>query len=721
MDIKFKNKFIYIICFIVGIYMLSLSVLTSYDLIKNRKYLVKSPYFNSYEFDMEIYSYCSNLHNFHIAYKNFDYKVAENKVTKEQLADLKLFYEDMIRNSQENIGNKYISILSTAAQSDDKDKFTKLTQEKNKELKEVEKENTKTEAELKKEIALWSYNDYKNIKKAIESKKEIKYYIKNSLTKEVYTNLAPKTNIDNYIKNNSIYSISFPLKSDNTKNFLETNNLLNSFNWEGNIIITKDFNSDGYIFKNYNYYNSIRDRLVKEIIIGVPSLIMGIFMLIIFKRRNYLNSPILNKVKEMYNNIPLDLKLFIFVLYTAMMGSYLINLSFFYKPLGINHFVIITLVSLYILYFIFNVKYAIKLKKDKNEFLIQYKGSLINKLLNVIKNSNFNNNIKLKLVSIITFSALLGAFILLLLLLGFHNILSAFIIIILLYIILLIRYLFKKADYLNEILKATEEITCGNLDYIIKENKGGVLGKIAHNINNMKEGYKRSLEEQVKSERLKTELITNVSHDLKTPLTSIINYIDLLKKEDLSKDEINGYISVLDRKSKRLKSLIEDLFEASKMSSGAVELNIEKINVTALLKQSIAEFEEKITKSSLELKFKYDNNKTYANLDGKKTWRVFENLINNIIKYSQPNTRVYIDLIETNTKIIITMKNISRYEMDFSADEIFERFKRGDKARNTDGSGLGLAIAKSISELQGGNLNIIIDGDLFKVIVEFNK
>ncbi|EQB3123753.1 histidine kinase dimerization/phospho-acceptor domain-containing protein, partial [Clostridium botulinum] len=547
-----------------------------------------------------------------------------------------------------------------------------------------------------------------------------KYYIKNSLTKEVYTNLAPKTNIDSYIKNNSIYSISFPLKSYNTKNFLETNNLLNSFNWEGNIIITKDFNSDGYIFKNYNYYNSIRDRLVKEIIIGVPSLIMGIFMLIIFKRRNYLNSPILNKVKEMYNNIPLDLKLFIFVLYTAIIGSYLINLSFFYKPLGINHFVIITLVSLYILYLIFNVKYAIGLKKDKKQFLIQCKGSFINKLLNAFKNSNLNKNIKLKIAFIMALSSILAAFVLLVLLLGIHNIIVASIVAII-YIVLLIRYLFKKADYLNEILKATEEMSYGNLDYVIKENGESALGKIAHNINNMKDGYKKSLEEQVKSERLKTELITNVSHDLKTPLTSIINYIDLLKKEDLSKDEINGYISVLDRKSKRLKSLIEDLFEASKMSSGAVELNIEKINVTALLKQSIAEFEEKITKSSLELKFKYDNNKTYANLDGKKTWRVFENLINNIIKYSQPNTRVYIDLIETNTKIIITMKNISRYEMDFSADEIFERFKRGDKARNTDGSGLGLAIAKSISELQDGSLNIIIDGDLFKVIVEFNK
>ncbi|MDU5012913.1 MAG: sensor histidine kinase, partial [Clostridium botulinum] len=424
--------------------------------------------------------------------------------------------------------------------------------------------------------------------------------------------------------------------------------------------------------------------------------------------------------KKIYNNIPLDLKLFIFILYTAVMGSYLINLSFFYKPLGINHFVIITLVSLYILYLIFNVKYAIGLKKDKNQFLIQCKGSFINKLLNAFKNSNLNKNIKFKIAFIMALSLLSATFILLVILLGTHNIIVASIVAII-YIVFLIRYLFKKADYLNEILKATEEMSCGNLDYAIKEKGKSTLSKIAHNINNINKGYKKSLEEQVKSERLKTELITNVSHDLKTPLTSIINYIDLLKKEDLSKDEVNAYISVLDRKSERLKSLIEDLFEASKMSSGAVELNIEKIDVTALLKQSIAEFEEKITKSSLELKFKYDNNKTYANLDGKKTWRVFENLINNIIKYSQPNTRVYIDLIETNTKIIITMKNISRYEMNFTSDEIFERFKRGDKARNTEGSGLGLAIAKSIVELQGGNLNINIDGDLFKVIIEFNK
>ncbi|NFQ29494.1 HAMP domain-containing histidine kinase [Clostridium sporogenes] len=713
---KSKNKFIYIICFIVGIYMISLSVLTGYDLIKNRKCLVKDPYFSSKEFDEELQSYCNNLYNFHITYKNFDNKVAESRVTKEQITTLKSFYEDNILNSQITIKDEYNSFLSEAEQSGDKNRLTKLTQQRDEKLKEVKKENTKTIAELKKEIALWSYNDYKNIKKAIESKREIKYYIINRGTKEVYTNLKPKTNIDSYIKNNSIYSIIFPSQSGKIKNFSKTKDLFNSFNWEGYIIITKDLNPNDYILKNYNYYNSIKDRLIKEVLIVISSLIIGIFILILFKKRICLNSPILDKINKIYNNIPLDLKLFIFILYTAIMGSYLINTSFFYKPLGINHFTVITLISIYIFYFIFNIKYAIELKKDKNKLLILCKGSLIYKLITIFKNSNLNKNLKLKIIFIMVLSILLAAFTLL----GFYNNILIASIITILYIALLIRYLFKKADYLNEILKATKEITCGNLDYIIKEHKGDILGKIAHNINNMKEGYKRSLEEQVKSERLKTELITNVSHDLKTPLTSIINYIDLLKKEDLSKDEVNAYISVLDRKSERLKFLIEDLFEASKMSSGSIELNIERIDVTALLKQALGEFQQKIKKSSLQLKFKC-NNKAYANLDGKKTWRVFENLINNIIKYSEPNTRVYIDLIQTDTKIIITMKNISHYEMNFTSDEIFERFKRGDKSRNTEGSGLGLAIAKSIVELQGGNLNINIDGDLFKVIIEFNK
>nr|WP_243469238.1 sensor histidine kinase [Clostridium sporogenes] len=403
---KSKNKFIYIICFIVGIYMISLSVLTGYDLIKNRKCLVKDPYFSSKEFDEELQSYCNNLYNFHITYKNFDNKVAESRVTKEQITTLKSFYEDNILNSQITIKDEYNSFLSEAEQSGDKNRLTKLTQQRDEKLKEVKKENTKTIAELKKEIALWSYNDYKNIKKAIESKREIKYYIINRGTKEVYTNLKPKTNIDSYIKNNSIYSIIFPSQSGKIKNFSKTKDLFNSFNWEGYIIITKDLNPNDYILKNYNYYNSIKDRLIKEVLIVISSLIIGIFILILFKKRICLNSPILDKINKIYNNIPLDLKLFIFILYTAIMGSYLINTSFFYKPLGINHFIVITLISIYIFYFIFNIKYAIELKKDKNKLLILCKGSLIYKLITIFKNSNLNKNLKLKIIFIMVLSIL---------------------------------------------------------------------------------------------------------------------------------------------------------------------------------------------------------------------------------------------------------------------------------------------------------------------------
>nr|WP_242834289.1 sensor histidine kinase [Clostridium pasteurianum] len=234
-------------------------------------------------------------------------------------------------------------------------------------------------------------------------------------------------------------------------------------------------------------------------------------------------------------------------------------------------------------------------------------------------------------------------------------------------------------------------------------------------------GFKKAVENQVKSERLKSELITNVSHDMKTTLTSIINYVDLLKCEDITREELMNYISILDKKSQRLKVLIEDLFEASKLSSGNIEVNMEKIDVTSLLKQALGEANHKIEESNLIFKINIPKEKMYSNLDGKRTWRVFDNLINNALKYSQPNTRVYIDLVGEDEKIIFTIKNISAYELDFNAEEIFERFKRGDSSRSTEGSGLGLAIAKSIVELEQGSIDINIDGDLFKVTVISKK
>jgi signal transduction histidine kinase len=288
---------------------------------------------------------------------------------------------------------------------------------------------------------------------------------------------------------------------------------------------------------------------------------------------------------------------------------------------------------------------------------------------------------------------------------------------VLFYMIFMISYILKISRFVMATTKGTEEIVSGNLNYTIEEKGRGDFLKIAHNINNMKAGVKEALKNEMKSERLKSELITNVSHDLKTPLTSIINYVGLLKKEELSNKDALRYVEVLDKKSQRLKIIIDDLFEASKMASGAVDLEIEKLEVTSLLKQTLGEFDEAINNSELTFKLKLPEEKVYANLDGKKTWRVFENLINNILKYSQAGTRVYISLKEEDNKIIIIMKNTSSYEMDFENEEIFERFKRGDKSRNTEGTGLGLSIAKSIIELQGGELSIEIDGDLFKAKV----
>ena len=257
----------------------------------------------------------------------------------------------------------------------------------------------------------------------------------------------------------------------------------------------------------------------------------------------------------------------------------------------------------------------------------------------------------------------------------------------------------------------------GKLTYKIEENGQGKFTDLAHNINNIKEGLRESIQNEIKSEKMRTELITNVSHDLKTPLTSIINYIELLKREEIEPDTARDYLNVLDNKAQRLKILIEDLFEASKAASGTMELNIEKLEITQLIKQVLGENDEKIKNQGLDLRINTPEEKVFIKGDGKRLYRVFENLVSNIVKYSMEKTRVYIDVIKRDGSVEIVMKNIASYELNFDVNEITERFKRADEARSSEGSGLGLAIAKSIVELHEGKLDIQIDGDLFKSII----
>ena len=218
---------------------------------------------------------------------------------------------------------------------------------------------------------------------------------------------------------------------------------------------------------------------------------------------------------------------------------------------------------------------------------------------------------------------------------------------------------------------------------------------------------------------MKTELITNVSHDIKTPLTSIINYVDLLKTENIKNEKAKEYIEILEGKSQRLKKLIEDLVEVSKASSGNLKLNIEKINLVELIKQTTGEFEDKFKEKNLIIETNMLDNNIYINADNRYMYRVIENIFSNISKYALEGSRVYIDVNKNKDQAKIEIKNISKEKLNISADELMQRFVRGDKSRTTEGSGLGLSISKSLVELQNGKFNIIIDGDLFKVEIVF--
>jgi len=274
---------------------------------------------------------------------------------------------------------------------------------------------------------------------------------------------------------------------------------------------------------------------------------------------------------------------------------------------------------------------------------------------------------------------------------------------------------------LRKLQTGGKKIAAGDLDYRI-DTRYLFWDFKTHgiNLNSISEGLSKAVDERMKSERLKTELITNVSHDIKTPLTSIINYVDLIKKENVENETLREYIDVLDRQSARLKKLIEDLVEASKASTGNIEVNKERTEIGILLTQTIGEYEERLKENSLELILKKPEEDVFIMADGRLLWRVFDNLMNNICKYSQPSTRAYINLDVMDKHAVITFRNISRFPLNISSDELLERFVRGDSSRNTEGSGLGLSIAKSLTELQQGTLDLYIDGDLFKVILKFD-
>ncbi len=280
--------------------------------------------------------------------------------------------------------------------------------------------------------------------------------------------------------------------------------------------------------------------------------------------------------------------------------------------------------------------------------------------------------------------------------------------------------LLQQAQQRKRVLDGIRKISEGDLSHqITTEKLSGDSLLMAEAINHIGEGLSTAVEQSVKDERLKTDLITNVSHDIKTPLTSIINYVDLLKREDIQNERARNYIAILEDKSQRLKHLTDDLVEASKISSGNVKLELVRINFQELINQTNGEFSEKFEDRELQLVVNMPKEPVIIEADGRRIWRILENVYGNVAKYAMPRTRVYVELTVVGHMVRFHIKNISEQPLNIQAGELTERFIRGDVARSTEGSGLGLSIAKTLTELQKGSFDIYLDGDLFKITIIF--
>lgn len=455
---------------------------------------------------------------------------------------------------------------------------------------------------------------------------------------------------------------------------------------------------DDYIFKAKTQYEDFANNYTKYLV--TCGTLATAFIIILIDVSKHVNNT---KANRFLSNLYIEQ--FILTLGGVVyIGANILNKL----SLIITHSKTIVLLAYIMSYIIFAETYFYAIRKKENK-----KGFLFPKIIKNIK-STYQPILKYLLICIcyLVIIIFFDSF-------GYVPFASEiYVIIVWIYTMVLLNELnFRTQIY--EITKQVEMMRKGNMNVSIKCTNSE-LEELGENINHLKQGMEKAINESIKAERLKTDLITNVSHDLKTPLTSIINYTDLLKKEKIENENAKKYIDILEKKSKKLKILTEDLIEVSKISSGNETVALEKIDFKELVLQANGEFAEKFEEKNLEVISNLPKEAVIVDLDGKKIWRVLENLYQNVYKYSLENTRVYVDLI-VNDHIVFTIKNISKEKLNIPPDELMERFIRGDSSRHTGGNGLGLSIAKDLSKLNGGTLSIQIDGDLFVAKIKLDN
>ncbi|MFK4879383.1 sensor histidine kinase [Lactococcus petauri] len=689
MATKWKNKF----AVSIGLALLLLGVNSLVFTALNAEQYIFNDYFQSKYFKQEVATLEEALINTQV---NPNLPI---KVTAEDIEEYRMSQPD--KYSQVSVIKEdpvFLERLKDAKAAGDKTAIKKLEDQQNKKLNEVEKFFTDDKyvtekvKEHKKELIAQQKTDWMPQYKELSS--DIHYQV---------TEINSGKYLDNLSDNKTFATAKTLFKGNISQINFEGQN-----RFDGQIIILKN--------SNFNQRASVKSFTeMKNLTIGLLCMsILSFAAFLVYWKKTEKGEDILLEKVQSWDKIALDgqifLALILFLLYLSLTRE--ASLAWSFLPL-LQKFCWAFLV----LYLFAIVSWGIHHKAQERE---NWQQTYLARSIRLLKDAadNFSTGSKAWFIFWSMGAAVVG-FLLAMMWGGQGIILYLFVLVI--YLLLISIYLLRRLVMFNQTVKIIEEIAQGkNAEVLNVKPKGKtVFRKVSENLKTINEEVKTSKSQQVKSERLKTELITNVSHDLRTPLTSIITSVDLLRNADLSQEEKNKYVAVIDQKSKRLKVLIDDLFEVSKMASGNIDLKKSRIDLVQLLDQSLAELSEKIEDSSLKFVTQTDK-ELLALVDGDKMWRVFENLIHNILKYSMENTRVYISGHKSeNGTIELVFKNISREELGENSQELSQRFKRGDLSRNTTGSGLGLAIAQSIVEAHEGHFLLETDGDLFKVTLSF--